>query len=110
MSYQNKSIRAIRDAEEQAAMLCKMAEDRAKEMRDRVHTEGEAHCAEVTRTAEEEVAATLAEVRRRAAAIREKKRSDAMDEAARLTMSARENMDDAVSHIVWEIIEKCQSV
>lgn len=106
MSHQ--SIRTIRDAEDQAALLCRVATERAEEMRARVRAEGEAHCAEAERAAEAEYAATLAEIRQRAAAIKEKKRTEALLEAEALTAAAREKTEAAVSLIVWEIIERCQ--
>lgn len=106
MSHQ--SIRTIQDAENQASLLCSVAEERAEEMRARVRTEGEAHLAETERAANEEAAATLAEIRQRAAAIKERKRTEALLEAEALATAAREKTASAVSKIVWEIIEKCQ--
>ena len=102
------SIRAVREAEEQAALLCRVAEERAEEMRTRVRAEGEAHCAESERAAELEYADALSEIRRRAAAVKEKKRADAEAEAEAMTAAAREHLEAAASLIVWEIIEKCQ--
>ena len=106
MSHQ--SIRTVRDAEEQAALLCRVAGERADEMRARVRAEGEAHYEKAVRDAEEESAATIAAIRQRAAAIQEKKRAEAQSEAEALTAAAREKAERAVSLIVWEIIEKCQ--
>ncbi len=106
MSHQ--SIRTIRDAEDQAALLCRVASERAEEMRARVRAEGEAHYAETISAAEEEYAATLAEIRQRATAVKEKKRAEALREADELIAAAREKSEAAVSLIVWEIIERCQ--
>lgn len=104
----HQSLNIIRDTEEQAALLCRVAQERAEEMLERVQTEGEAHCADTERATEEELAATLALVRQRALAVKEKKREAALAEAEALTAAAREKMAEAIDLIVWEIIERCQ--
>ena len=103
-----KAIRQIRQIEDQAEILCRVAEERAAEMRERVMREGEAHLCEVERTTEQELAAELQQVRARAAALEQKKRAEAEREAAELELAARERMPEAVHRIVWGIIEKCQ--
>ena len=102
------AIQRIREAEEQAAMLCRVAGERAAEMRRRIHTQGEAHCAEVERETEAEFANRLEEVRQRALALEEKKCSEAEAEAAKIEAAANKKMEEAINLIVWEIVEKCQ--
>ena len=102
------AIKQIREAEDQAAILCRVAEEKAAEMRERVRTEGEAHCAEVAQEAEAQREAELNELRRRAVALEAKKRAEAEREAEELEARARERIGDAVKIIVWEIVERCQ--
>lgn len=102
------AIRQIRDAEEQAALLCRIAEEKAAEMRENVRIDGEAHCAQVRAEAQAECDATLAEMRRRATLLENKKRAEAQAEAQAMAAKARERIPEAVKIIVWEIIEKCQ--
>ena len=89
-------------------MLCRVAEEKAAEMRAKVKQEGEAHIAEVKQTTEAMLAAELKTMRERAAALEVKKKKEALAEAAALEQAARERLDEAASMIVWEIIEKCQ--
>lgn len=103
-----EAILHIREAEEQAATLCRVAEERAAEMRERVRAQGEAHCAAVRASTEAEYAAELADIRRRALALEDKKREQAEQEAQQMKDAAREKMDEAIKMIVWEIVEKCQ--
>lgn len=103
-----EAIRQIREAEEQAAVLCRVAEDRANEMRQRIQAQGESHCADVERETEAEYTVELADIQRRAQALEEKKRAEAQAEAARLEAAAREKLEEAINIIVWEIVEKCQ--
>ena len=86
-------------------MLCRAAEERAAEMRSRIRTEGEAHCADVERNTRAEYAAKLSDIRTRSARLEEKKRAEAEAEAEALLDAARERMDEAVKAIVWEIVE-----
>jgi hypothetical protein len=102
------AIRQIRDAEEQAAILCRFAEERAAEMRENVRIDGEAYCTQAGAEAQAEHDAALAEMHRRAALLENKKRAEAQAEAQALAASARERIPEAVKLIVWEIIEKCQ--
>lgn len=102
------AIKQIRDTEDQAAVLCRVAEEKAAEMKERVRAEGEAHCAETEQATEAEYAAELQEIRRRAAALEDKKRTEAEAEAEAFMEKARERMSDAVKMIVWEIVERCQ--
>ena len=71
------AIEQIRETEEQAAILCRVAEEKATEMRERVKAEGEAHCAAVRENTEAEYAEMLADIRQRAAALEQKKRREA---------------------------------
>ena len=103
-----EAIQRIREAEDQAAVLCRVAGERAAEMRKRIRTQGEAHCAEVERETEAEYAAQLEEIRQRALALEEKKCAEAEAEAARLEAVAEERIDEAIRTIVWEIVERCQ--
>jgi len=103
-----KAIQQIRQTEDQAEILCRVAEERAAEMRERVTREGEAHLAAVECDTEAEFAAELQRIRSRAAALEEKKRAEAEKEAAALELAARERLPEAVHRIVWGIIEKCQ--
>ena len=103
-----EAIQRIREAEDQAAVLCRVAGERAAEMRKRIHAQGEAHCAEVERETEAEYAAQLEEIRQRALALEEKKCAEAEAEAARLEAAAEEKIDEAIHTIVWEIVERCQ--
>ena len=103
-----EAISQILEAEEKAAVLCRVAEERATEMRERVKAQGQAHCDAVREETEAEYAAVLADVRRRASVLEEKKRLEALDEAEALKSAAREKIDEAIKFIVWEIVEKCQ--
>lgn len=103
-----EAIRQIREAEDQAAVLCRVAEEKATEMRERIRAQGEAHCARVEQDTEAEYAAELADIRCRAAALEAKKRAEAEAQALALEATARERIQEAVKIIVWEIVEKCQ--
>ncbi|MBQ8357825.1 MAG: hypothetical protein IJX39_08490 [Clostridia bacterium] len=102
------AIRQIRETEDQAAVLCRVAEEKAAEMREQVRQKGEEHCALVRESTEAEYAAELTEMRRRATALEAKKRAEAEAEAKVLKAAAREKINEAVKIIVWEIVEKCQ--
>jgi len=102
------AIEQIRETEEQAAVLCRVAEEKSAEMRKRVKAEGEAHCAAVKEDTEAEYAEVLAEMRYRASALEQKKRREALEEAQALKAAARERIGEAVKLIVWEIVERCQ--
>ena len=99
------AIEQIRETEEQAAILCRVAEEKATEMRERVKAEGEAHCAAVRENTEAEYAEMLADIRQRAAALEQKKRREAMAEAEAIRETAIEHIGEAVRMIVWEIVE-----
>lgn len=103
-----QTIDAIRQAEEQAGILCRVAEEKAGEMRAKVEAEGRAHCEEVRRETEAEYAEKLQQINERAEALLEKRRGEAEKEADALTAAAAEHMDEAVKMIVWGIVEKCQ--
>jgi vacuolar-type H+-ATPase subunit H len=103
-----EAIKRIQDTEDQAAILCRVAEEKAAELKERIRTEGEAHCIEAEQEAETEYAAQLEDIRRRALALEIKKRKEAEAEAEEMTARARERIDEAVKMIVWEIVERCQ--
>lgn len=103
-----EAILQIREAEDKADVLCRVAEEKATELRERVKAQGEAHCAAVRENTEAEYAAVLADMHRRALALEEKKRLEALSQAEALKTAARERIDEAIHIIVWEIVEKCQ--
>ena len=103
-----EAILRIKEAEDQAAVLCRVAEEKAAEMRERVKVQGEAHCNTMREKTEADYAAELAEMRRRAMLLEEKKRIEAQKEAQALKDAARDKMEDAVKLIIWEIVERCQ--
>ena len=103
-----EAIERIKEAEDRAAILCRVAEEKATEMRERVKAEGEAHCAAVREATEAEYAEILDDVRRRTAALEQKKRREAEAEAEAMKQAAAEHIGEAVRTIVWEILEKCQ--
>lgn len=102
------AIRQINETEDQAAILCRVAEEKAAEMKERVRAEGEALCAEAEQETEAEYAAQLDEIRHRALALESKKRAEAEAEAEALMVRAAERLQTAAKIIVWEIVEKCQ--
>lgn len=101
-------LREIRETEEQAAVLRRVAEEKAAEIRAEVTAEGKAHCEEAQQTTTAEYAEKLKKVRGDAAALVERRRLEAEAQAAELVARARERMDDAAGVIVWGLIEKCQ--
>lgn len=103
-----EAILHIREAEDRAAVLCRVAEEKATELRERVKAQGEAHCAAVRENTEAEYATVLADMRHRALALEEKKRMEALSQAEEMKAAARERINEAMNVIVWEIIEKCQ--
>lgn len=102
------AIAAIREAESQAEVLCRVAEEKAAEMKSKLQQEGEAHCAAVEKEVTEEYEKELEAIRLHAEHLTEKKQAQAEEEAALLTAHARTHMSGAVKSIVWGIIEKCQ--
>lgn len=103
-----QAIKQIRDAEDKAAVLCRVARERAAEMRERVRVQGENHCTDVERETEAEYTARLADMRQRALELEAKKYAEAEAEAAALEAAAREKIEEAINLIVWEIVERCQ--
>ena len=102
------AIARIAEAEEQAEVLCRVAEERAAERRADMEKMAKAHFASVERTATQEKEQRLAQTRAGVDALLQKKREEAEAEAKSLTDKARERMDDAVQAIVWGILERCQ--
>ena len=102
------AIAKITEAEEQAEVLCRVAEERAVESRTKMEETAKAHFAAVERAAIQENEQRLEKTRQGVDALLQKKREEAEAEADELTAKAREHMDDAVQAIVWGILEKCQ--
>ncbi|MBQ3064220.1 MAG: hypothetical protein IJC99_05410 [Clostridia bacterium] len=102
------AIRAIKQAEEQAEVLCRVAEEKAAEMRAQIEREGTAHCDKATEEAKAEYDSELALVRARTQRLVAKKKKEAEAEAEALTATAQEHMEEAVKLIVWGIVERCQ--
>ncbi len=103
-----ESIAAVRQAEDQATVLCRVAEERAAEMRTTVHAEGAALCEAAKAEAAAEYAAGIAAIKERAAAVLEKKKIEAEAEATAMVAAARLNMSRATKLIIWGIIEQCR--
>ena len=103
-----EAIAAIRQAEEQAEVLCRVAEEKATEMKNKIRQEGEAHCKSVEKETAAEYAEELEDITARAKRLTAKKLQDAEDEAEQLAESARAHIDEAVKLIIWGIVEKCQ--
>ena len=103
-----EAIQSIKQAEQQAGILCRVAEEKAAEMKAKVQAEGAAHCEEVRRDTTAEYEEKLRLIKEKAAALQEKRRVEAEKEAEALTAEAMEHMEEAVKLIVWGIVEKCQ--
>ncbi len=103
-----EAIAAIRQAEEQAEVLCRVAKEKANEMKNKIKQEGEAHCQSVEKELAAEYAEELSDVTARAKRLTAKKLQDAEDEAGALAERARAHIDEAVKLIIWGIVEKCQ--
>ncbi len=103
-----KALAAITEAETQAEVLCRVAEEKATEMRNKIREEGLAHCAKVEQETEAEYKGELDAITASALRLTEKKRADAEREATLLAERARARMEEAVKTIVWGIVEKCQ--
>lgn len=103
-----QAIAAIKQAEEQAEVLCRVAKEKADEMRKRIEKEGEAHCERIEKETEAEYRVRVAEIKERTDALLEKRREDAISEAAALAAAAELHMEEAVKQIIWGIVEKCQ--
>ncbi len=103
-----EAIEQVREAESQAEVLCRVAEEKAAEMRHSVKEKGRLHCEEEERATRAEYAAKLDEIKRRAAALTARRRAEAEAEAKALSEAAEARMEEAVKLIVWGIIEKCQ--
>lgn len=102
------AIGAIREAESQAEVLCRVAREKAAEMKSKIEQEGNAHCAEVEKQTAAEYTAELEEIGKHVRRLTEKKNEEAEREAQELAARARSHMDEAVKTIVWGIVEKCQ--
>ncbi len=102
------AIAAIRSAEEQAEVLCRVAGERAAEMRSKIEQEGAAHCERTEAELKAEYAEELAAVSARTEALIARKLTEAQAEAQALAALARTHMDEAVKLIIWGIVEKCQ--
>lgn len=104
----SKAIAAIKQAEEQAEILCRVAKEKADEMRLRIEKEGQAHCERTVKETEAEYQEKIEEIRKRAQALLEKRRLEAISEAEALSAEAELHMAAAVKQIIWGIVEKCQ--
>ncbi len=102
------AIGRIMAAEEQAEVLCRVARERAEEMRAEMTRQGEHHLGDVERTTAAEYDKKIEEIRANAQALQEEKRKQAQEEAQRIKQAAEEHMEEAVKMIVWGIVEKCQ--
>ena len=97
------AIGQITAAEEQAAVLCRVATERATEMRAEMQRQASAHLSQVEKSVTEEQNELTAQCKARLEALAQKKRAEAQDEANAITALARERMADAVNMIVWGI-------
>ena len=103
-----QALNAIAEAETQAEVLCRVAAEKAAEMKNRIKTEGEAHLARVKEETTLEYQNELAASKARTERLTARHREEAIREAEELTAHAHERMEEAVKSIVWGIIEKCQ--
>lgn len=103
-----EAIAAIRSAEDQAEVLCRVAAERAAEMRHKIESEGNAHCEATEAELSAEYAEELKDISARAEELIARKLTEAEQEAEELAARARERMEEAVRLIVWGIVEKCQ--
>lgn len=103
-----EAIEAITAAEEQADLLCRVAAERAAEMRAATEREGNALCDKVADNTKRECDFELSVVTAKAQRINARKKKETEAEAAAMAERARAHMDTAVSQIVWGIVEKCQ--
>ena len=99
------AIGKIIEAEEQAQVLCRVATERAAEMRAEMKRQGEAHLAQVERETALEYEKTLKQMCEDADRLREKKREQAQAQAKGIKDAAEERMEQAVKMIVWGIVE-----
>lgn len=103
-----EAIEAIRSAEEQAEVLCRVAAERAAEMCHKIEKEGTAHCETTEAELVAEYAKELETVKARAQNLIAKRLTEAEAEAEALAVRAHTHMERAVRLIVWGIVEKCQ--
>lgn len=104
MSQQN-AIAKITEAEQRAEVLCRVANERATEARADMERKAKEHLLTVERTAAEKNAKNMAQTKAQADMLTRKKREEAEREAEALRASAMERMNEAVSAIVWGIVE-----
>lgn len=102
------AINAICQAEEQAEVLCRVAAERADEMRAEVESEGTAHYNKITEDAQRECDFELSVVTAKTQRLSAKKKKEIAAEGEALAQEARTHMEAAVGLIVWGIVEKCQ--
>lgn len=102
------AIGMIAAAEEQAAVLYRVATERAAEMRAEMLRQAQGHLAEVEKRAAADCRRETDACRQRVEALTQKKRAEAEAEAKAMAERAEERMDEAVNLIVWGIVEKCQ--
>lgn len=103
------AIERIMVAEEQASVLCRVATERAEEMRSEMQRQCEAHYEKVERIATAKREKNLAEIRARMQRLQAKKSEEAEQQAAELAATLREDkIAEAARAVVWGIVEKCQ--
>ncbi len=104
----NPSIEEIKQAEEQAKILFRMAEEKAAEMRAEAAARGEKLLRETEQRTEAELSEMMRGLEARADALLVKKKEEALNEAEELRDAARRKLPEAASLLIWEIVEKCQ--
>ena len=102
------AIEQIKNAEDQAEVLCRVAEEKAAEMKSAVTAKGLSQYEEEERLTREECEQKLDEIRARAVAFMKKRRAEAEAEAKTLMEQTEPRIEEAARLIVWGIIEKCQ--
>lgn len=103
------AIEQIMLAEEQAALLCRVANERAEEARSEMQRICEERYAKIERIATAKKEQSLDEVRARMQRLQEKKTAEIEAEAEALAAALREDrIAEAVRRVVWGILEKCQ--
>ena len=99
------AIGQITEAEEQATVLCRVATERAAEMRAEMQRQASAHLEQVKQNAAKEQKELTAQCARRLEALVQKKRDEAQQQAREMTELARERLTDAINMIGWGLVE-----
>lgn len=101
-------IEQIIGAEEQAEVLCRASEEKAKDMREEMEKGAAAHYSEVEQKLAAEHEESLASIRNSTELLMRRKRAVAEAEAEAIKAKAEKKIDRAVNLMVWGIVEKCQ--